>query len=443
LIARDPEAPIGLDLGSMRASLAASTRGLARPVVAAAAELLGLGRDGHAALRPTVPVDTAGLSGGGVNAAGGRLAPLARHRRLLPLSSCLLLVTIAAVSALPPVSTARGGQEPSAAPVTAASDGSDVSASASDDATQPDASGGPVAGDQTQVDAGGDNSGGAAPVDAADPGDGSIYNVMQPADIAAGSSDFQIYVVAGGDSLPTIATKFGLSRNTIYWANTSRLPDPASIHAGLKLVIPPDDGVTVTVKAGTTMSAYASKYKVSVQAIMVANGLSDVTLTAGQLLLVPVIPVPAIPGAKGGCVGSCGGTTWSGGKLRWPVPASNTITQYFSSSHAAIDIGAPTGSAVIAAAGGTVVFAGWNRGGAGFGGGIEVWIFSGGKIYTTYNHLSAEFVRVGQVVAAGQRIGNVGMTGNATGPHLHFEVWVCYPWTGGNTGCARNPLRYF
>jgi murein DD-endopeptidase MepM/ murein hydrolase activator NlpD len=211
----------------------------------------------------------------------------------------------------------------------------------------------------------------------------------------------------------------------------------------LKLLIPPADGMTVTVKANNTLSGFASQYKVSVQKIMAANGLSGSTLTVGQLLLIPLAQVPGIPTPKPGCAAGCGGTTWNGGKLRWPVPSSHTITQYYSSRHPAIDIGAPTGSAVVAAAGGTVIFAGWKYSGAGYGGGIEVWISSGGKLYTTYNHLSAEFVRAGQVVSAGQRIGNVGMTGNATGPHLHFEVWVCYPWSTGNTSCARNPFRYF
>jgi murein DD-endopeptidase MepM/ murein hydrolase activator NlpD len=126
------------------------------------------------------------------------------------------------------------------------------------------------------------------------------------------------------------------------------------------------------------------------------------------------------------------------------VPASHTITQYYSASHhPAIDIGAPTGTPVVAAVNGKVIWAGWKTSGGGLGGGIEVWIASGTRMYTTYNHLSAEFVRVGQVVTAGQRIGSVGMTGNATGPHLHFEVWACFPWTGGTTACARNPMRYF
>jgi murein DD-endopeptidase MepM/ murein hydrolase activator NlpD len=186
---------------------------------------------------------------------------------------------------------------------------------------------------------------------------------------------------------------------------------------------------------------------VTVQKIIAANGLPDATVTVGQLLVIPVSQVPAIPTPKpaAGGGGGGGGTAWTGAKLRWPVPSSRTITQYYSASHhPAIDIGAPTGAPVIAAVRGTVIFAGWKySGSAGYGGGLVIWISSGGKLYTTYNHLSREYVHVGQVVSAGQQIGNVGMTGNATGPHLHFEVWACYPWSGGGTACARNPLKYF
>jgi murein DD-endopeptidase MepM/ murein hydrolase activator NlpD len=272
-------------------------------------------------------------------------------------------------------------------------------------------------------------------------GDGSIYNVMQAVNLPPGAAGFKTYVVVGGDNLKKIGSRYGLLSTTIYWANTTRLADPSSLRVGQKLLIPPIDGVVVSVKAGATLSAYASKYKSTVQKIVAANGLSGSAVTVGQTLIIPCSPPPIAQGATG-CQSNCGSTGWSGGKLRWPVPASRSITQYFSSRHPAIDIGAPTGDTVIAAVGGKVIWAGWKYSGPGYGGGIEVWILSSGKLWTTYNHLSAEYVRVGQMVSAGQRIGAVGRTGNATGPHLHFEVWVCSPWTGGGTSCARNPLRY-
>jgi LysM repeat protein len=379
---------------------------------------------------PSVARPASGPSGPVIDLVGP-LARVKRHRRFVPLGACLLLVAVAAVTAMPPVSAAGG---PAPTP-----NGSPVGDSPPSDS--------PVVGTSDSGTTTSDQAPAPASV-AADPGDGTVYNVMQTVEIAPGSSDFQIYVVRGGDGLNKVAGRYGLKGATIYWANVKRLPNPASISIGLKLVIPPTDGITVTVAASSTLSGFASKYKVSVQSIMSANGMSDATLTAGQLLVIPVAQVPAIPTPKpaggGGGGGGGGGTGWTGQRLLWPVPSTHTITQYFSSRHAAIDIGAPKGSPVVAAVRGTVIFAGWKlSGSAGYGGGLVVWISSGGKLYTTYNHLSAEFVHVGQVVAAGQRIGNVGATGNATGPHLHFEVWACYPWTGGTTACARNPMGYF
>jgi murein DD-endopeptidase MepM/ murein hydrolase activator NlpD len=402
--------------------------GAARPAVHSIDELLGGG---------SLPATAIATSGGGAAEAGGptnqgagpetalgpvrpsdvaadALVGLARHRRLLGVVGCLLLICAAAVSAMPVMSAAGS---PEQTPASSLANGLETSG------TQPPAS-----------DMGGDQ--------AADLGDVSIYNVVQPVDAAPGATGFQVYVVRGGDTLSKIGAKFGLSYLSVYWANTSRLPDPSALRIGQKLVIPPADGVTVTVKANDTLSGFASTYHVSTRAIMTANGLTSTNVTVGQLLLIPVAP-PALPTPKPGCGASCGSTVWHGGKLRWPVPASHTITQYFSSRHPAIDIGAPMGTPVVAAASGTVIWAGWKYSGGGVGGGIEIWINHGGKLYTTYNHLSKVYVKVGQTVAAGQHIGNVGMTGNATGPHLHFEVWVCYPWSNGTTSCARNPLNYF
>jgi len=80
---------------------------------------------------------------------------------------------------------------------------------------------------------------------------------------------------------------------------------------------------------------------------------------------------------------------------------------------------------VVAAVSGTVVYAGWR---SYSGGGNVIWVMNGTKLYTTYNHLSWWGVRVGQHVSAGQVIGRIGESGEATGPHLHFEVWLGYPW---------------
>jgi murein DD-endopeptidase MepM/ murein hydrolase activator NlpD len=407
LVARDPEAPIRVDLGVTRASLTASLREAVRPIGDSVGEILGDDRTAGSA-GPTVATGPAG-------ALGGPLARARRHRHLLPLGACLLLVAVAAVSAMTPVSA-------SGAP--AATPGDSSAIAGSDSGTDQSV-------DQTSVD---QDVG-------SDLGDSNVYNVIQTVAIAPGSGDFQIYVVQSGDSLSKIAAKFGLSRNTIYWANTSRVPNPSSIRVGLKLLIPPVDGVTVTVKANNTVSGLASKYKVSSQKILVANSMSSAALTVGQLLVIPVAQVPAIPTPK---PPSAASLAWHGGKLRWPVPGHTRLSQGYWSGHRAIDIIAPTGTPVVAAYGGTVIFAGWKYSGdPGYGGGLVVWISHGGKLWTTYNHLSAEYVHVGQVVTAGQRIGSIGMTGNATGPHLHFEVWSCYPWTGLTTACARNPLNYF
>jgi murein DD-endopeptidase MepM/ murein hydrolase activator NlpD len=87
--------------------------------------------------------------------------------------------------------------------------------------------------------------------------------------------------------------------------------------------------------------------------------------------------------------------------------------------HPGIDIGAPQGATIAASAGGRVIFAGW------YGGyGNAIIIDHGGSMSTLYGHCSQIFVSEGQDVQRGQAIGAVGMTGRATGPHLHFEVRV-------------------
>ena len=86
--------------------------------------------------------------------------------------------------------------------------------------------------------------------------------------------------------------------------------------------------------------------------------------------------------------------------------------------HSGIDYPGARGTPVTAAGSGRVTFAGWAAGGWGY----LVTIAHGAGVRTMYSHLSRVGVRVGQRVSGGQRIGRIGASGNATGPHLHFEV---------------------
>lgn len=113
--------------------------------------------------------------------------------------------------------------------------------------------------------------------------------------------------------------------------------------------------------------------------------------------------------------------------MKWPVPSSTRVTSDYGwrvhpvlrsrRFHTGIDVGAQSGRAITAATHGTVIYTGW------LGSyGQSVIISHGGGIQTLYAHMSSISVKEGQEVREGQTIGAVGMTGLATGPHLHFEV---------------------
>ena len=200
--------------------------------------------------------------------------------------------------------------------------------------------------------------------------------------------------------------------------------------------------------------ALAAKYAVNSTDILATNGLDDPNLVVGQVLVVPgakgkamavAKPKPAAKPTRNnvGPRNSGGGSNirpparYSGGAFIWPVVGGgNYVSQYFHYGHYAIDIAADYGSTVRAAAAGTVIFAGWKSN----GGGYQVWIAHGSGLYTTYNHMSAITVGAGQHVDRGSHVGRVGQSGNATGPHCHFEVWRGPVWDGGQ---RVNPLAYF
>jgi murein DD-endopeptidase MepM/ murein hydrolase activator NlpD len=111
----------------------------------------------------------------------------------------------------------------------------------------------------------------------------------------------------------------------------------------------------------------------------------------------------------------------SGGRLIWPVsaPITSPFGWRWGRMHEGIDLGASYGTPIVAAAAGTVIYAGWEG-----GYGNLTAIDHGGGLSTAYGHQSRIAVSVGESVAQGQVIGYVGSTGHSTGPHLHFEVRV-------------------
>lgn len=281
--------------------------------------------------------------------------------------------------------------------------------------------------------------------------DGALVTGYAPqTTVEDGSSLISSYTVRKGDTLSAIAATFHVSTMTLWWANQSTLKSKMDLHIGQQLRIPPATGLVVTVTAADTLESLAAKYGVDAQAIVNLNELTDPTLVVGQVLVLPgahgaPIPTPkpapkpqtATRTATSGGGSSAGvGGSYQGGRLAWPVVGGgNYISQYFHYGHWAIDIAANYGATVVAAASGQVIFAGWK----GNGGGYQVWISHGGNLYTTYNHMSAVTVGAGQFVSRGQQVGRVGQSGDATGPHCHFEVWVGPVWAGGQ---RVNPLNY-
>ncbi|MFI5262336.1 MAG: peptidoglycan DD-metalloendopeptidase family protein [Candidatus Limnocylindrales bacterium] len=276
----------------------------------------------------------------------------------------------------------------------------------------------------------------------------------------------RVYAVARGDTLTGIADRVGLSMMSIWWAN--KLTSKDQLHVGQVLLIPPVDGVVYTAQEGDTVAAVAARFHADPAAMTTYNGLATDELTLGQLLMIPngvgpsILVAPSAPTAtrptatkpapklivhaKAGSTG-CIGCSFA--PLAWPVKGGY-VSQGFGCTgfvaeppfgscphyHGGIDIAAPTGTPIVAAAAGTVIFAGWKSN----GGGYQVWISDGHDFYTGYHHMSAVLVHAGQHVGRGQLIGRVGMTGDATGPHCHFEVWIGPIWAGG---VRVNPVNYF
>jgi len=234
---------------------------------------------------------------------------------------------------------------------------------------------------------------------------------------------YNSHIVKSGENISSLAINFGLNQDSIISFN--KIANTRLLQIGKILKIPNQDGILHTVKKGDTLSAISEKYKADGEAIMVANELFSDKIVPGTDLF--------IPGAK---------LDWTmlqeinGDLFIWPV--NGAVTSFYGwrrdpfnrnrrHFHSGIDIRGSTGTPVRAAMAGRVSAVGYDNV---FGNYVIINHHSGYR--TLYGHLSVIRARNGVYVSQGERIGDVGNTGQSTGAHLHFTVY--------KNGATVNPL---
>lgn len=229
-----------------------------------------------------------------------------------------------------------------------------------------------------------------------------------------------VYVVRKGDTLSDVAKMFGVSVNTIVWANDLR--NASDVRPGDTLVILPVSGVERAIVKGDTLNSLAKKYGADADEIAQYNGLDPAApLEIGSTIIIPggeiSVPVTAQRSRPSPII--VGGGSFQAGYYVNSVPGG-VITQGIHGWNG-VDIGAVRGTPVRAAAGGMVIIA---RGGGAWNGGYGNYavISHDNGTQTLYSHMKSVIVSSGQPVSSGQVIGYVGATGRSTGAHLHFEV---------------------
>ncbi len=242
-----------------------------------------------------------------------------------------------------------------------------------------------------------------------------------------------IYEVTEGDTIGSIAQKFGISTNTILWENKLRARD--YIQPGQKLTILPTSGIRHTVKRGENIQRIASKYNIEAEKILAFNNFSNAALIQpGQKIIIPEgspihTPAPKKITAKKIFTSKSTSAPNPNTGMIWPT-IGKVITQYWHWRHFGLDIDGVTGDPIFSADKGKVVVSGWNNGGYG----LQVVVDHENGYKTRYAHCSKLLVSVGDRVEKGETVCLMGNTGRSTGSHLHFEVIV--------NGVRKNPLNY-
>ncbi len=224
--------------------------------------------------------------------------------------------------------------------------------------------------------------------------------------------DIISYRVERGDSLGSLAEQFGISVNTIIWANNLK---GTRLAPNQELVILPTSGVLHIVRKGDTLASISKKYQADEGEVIDFNNLSsdqdiqigDILIVAGGEISRPIAPTPT-PVSRPSLASS--------GMI---VPTAGYISQGLH-IYNAIDIANRCGTPIYSAAAGIVQLTGYHH-----IGGNYIRILHPSGVVTYYGHLSSILVSRGQSVSQGSLIGHIGNTGFVIGPtgcHLHFEV---------------------
>lgn len=237
------------------------------------------------------------------------------------------------------------------------------------------------------------------------------------------------HVVNTGETLSSIADRYGLEVNTILWEN--KLTEKSPLKPGMELRILPVNGVRHQVQRGETIFSIAKKYGLEdSQAQVIVDYpfnefLNDETfeLATGQFLMIPDGVMPKGYGLPTQSIKSPqmiqtpdAGTVTATGSFIWP--ASGILSQGYKFYHKAYDIANRSAGPILAADSGVVIGAGWDASGYG----NRILIDHGNGYVTLYGHLSVIQVTAGQRVNRRDVIGQMGSTGRSTGTHLHFEI---------------------
>ncbi len=270
-------------------------------------------------------------------------------------------------------------------------------------------------------------------------------------DVTKDKETNQIYEVQSGDTLGSIAIKFGLTVDDLVAMNESLESETTTIRVQDNLIVTvPEPELSVVY---TMQEYYEEDYEADVQYVdndswyttqskviqepsaghrkVVALVTYNDNSEEGREIEKEEVTYKAVPKIveRGTIVPPTYIKPISGGRLTSGFGKRNRPTRGASSFHKGVDWATPVGTSVVASSSGTVTRAGW---GSGYG--YCVYIHHSDGKDTRYGHLSKVLVSVGQSVTQGQRIALSGNTGVSTGPHLHFEILV--------NGAQVNPLNY-